>query len=229
MLYNLKENLLNFLQPLQEKIQDSEWFQKLIQMYNDLSARNQKITLGLLCILVVFILSLPSISFFSSSRKNLEAFSENYHLIQKLFELQSLATLSFRQSMSFSFFKTKVERVFKRYSIADEQVIFINLEQTSSPSKKTTPSQSMFEKELISISLKTLTLKQAIQAASDLEKIGPLVRLDGMEIKKSREEQGYVDVKYRVESYQIKESPKLLKKKASKRKKKEDSKRGDSR
>ena len=240
---NLKETLLNFLLPLQEKIEDSETFQNLRQAYNDLSETKKKLVLVILSFLALFLLTLPSLSFFLSSQERLENFRKNYHLMEKLSSLQSVPALSSRDSVTFNTLKRKIESLFLNFSIGEEQLVSIKLERKISPpsskqksqekdkdkkvlqkrAKKTTP--SLFEKDPISLRLKNLTLKQAVQLGSALQKTGKFVRLESLEIEKSQEEEGYVDVKYILESYQIKDPPKPKQSKAPRKR----TKRGSSR
>ena len=208
MLDSLKEQIINSLISWKEKVEESESFQSLLESYNELPARIQKLLGALALVLVLFLLCLPSLSFYSSSSEKIEDFEKNRSFITQLFELRSTASLAPQGSLSLTQVERRIQTILQTKNLLPEQIgsITRQSQKTTTSKKSTQKDKALYEKESLHVKANQLNLKQAVEIGLSFQKISPLVRLEGLRFTKSSQP-GYIDATYMIESYIIHKEP----------------------
>ena len=220
-LNNLKDQLKEQLNLLWEKINENPLFNTLMENYQNLSYRNQRLILsGGILLFVIFIFSFP-LRNLSSSFHHEKDFNEHKTLIHNLLQTQlKKSNLShLPSSSSFEDMKRKLEILTVRLKLLKEQKGPITAYEIPKNKFKIPHLNAIGLK----ISLNSLNLTEIIDIGHRIQSQSPYIKLIGLEMKASGEKKLYFDVLYKIASFYIEEKTpknKSLKGKKSLKKKK---------
>lgn len=192
---DIKEKFIEKISEFNQKIQESALYNALLEYYQNLSQRSQRnLLLGVFGFLVFIIFLFPINRLISSSR-HMKEYSANTQAINDLIQLNLGKKHFFEMSKLGSFEATKREvQVFlKRFKLLESQMAPITSYEV--PKNFGPP---LLKTLGLSVSLKTLNLKQVIDIGQKILTRSPQFKILSLEMKASSEKEFYFDVVFKI-------------------------------
>ena len=187
----LKKLLDQFLENVQDKLNESHLFNLLKERYESLNIVQQKtikyITgAGLFCLILIM-----PLFYLTSSFSYWSEFKVKYQLSQRLLKLRTSPT-AFQSTRSSAAIKQTMERAIKKY----------RPEGWSLKNKTRGSKKSPIKTEVFEIKVNYLNIKQVTQLGTDLNAL-PFVRLESLQIKESAQYINHYDTIYEAHHYSM--------------------------
>ncbi len=204
---DMKEQLLQQLKDLLEKIQESSAYNELKDRYENLTPRHQKLLiLSLSLIVAFFIVSIPW-SYYSVSQDNMTSFFEKRELIrdvQRLSrEVQEGAPLPIAPDVEQ--LRMQIENELTASQLLPEQKLGVNMADLSS-SKLISAAMSS---GALTIHLAKLNLRQISDLGLKFQNLSPSIKMTDLDVQASLSDPRYFDVQYKLVALKIPEPPKM--------------------
>jgi hypothetical protein len=201
-LEDLKENLREQFVILAGRIQESTAWMQLTEKYQNLSPSGQKgVLAGAAAFVVLTFLAVPSIFYFSS-QDQVTDFEDKRQLIRDLFRVnrEASALPPPPAHLTSSDLESKVRTTLNNARLQPEQIVSV----ATLPKQKVAGVPSNLEQAAVSLNLGKLNLTQIVSIASDLNTLHPTLRVSGLEIKASRDNDHYFDVIFKLVAFSSK-------------------------
>ncbi len=205
-LADLREQIKDQLQNLWNQIEESSTYQTLRERFEVLPQQQQKLLIGLGAGLVLLLLiSIPA-SYFSSANESMKEFEENRELIRGLLQAgqASQGASPLPPSVSTSQVESQVSRALAGLALTDEQKGPIQAFEPSPGSPEFLASPPI-QQAGVSVSLKSLNLRQVVDVGQSIERQNPQLRLVTLDVRASSEPNKafYYDVIYRFLAFAL--------------------------
>lgn len=191
-----------------EQFQETDTYISLKDRYDNLSPRNQKLTiLATFTFLFLVILSVPY-SWFSESQDSVIQFEETKDTIQNLLQVsQEIKSIpSNEQSITPDDVKVRVEKILGEKGITKEQIVSLVQGQFVNPQGSSLlPAQILANG--IDVNLHKLNIRQVVDIGYEFDHISPLVKTLSLNVQATKDDPHYYDVNYRVSTFSVKDSP----------------------
>ncbi len=191
-----------------EQFQETDTYISLKDRYDNLSPRNQKLTiLATFTFLFLVILSVPY-SWFSESQDSVIQFEETKDTIQNLLQVsQEIKSIpSNEQSITSDDVKVRVEKILGEKGITKEQIVSLVQGQFVNPQGSSLlPAQILANG--IDVNLHKLNIRQVVDIGYEFDHISPLVKTLSLNVQATKDDPHYYDVNYRVSTFSVKDSP----------------------
>jgi hypothetical protein len=204
---DLKEQVIQLLKDLMEKIQESSAFNELKDRYENLTPRNQKALVISLCLIVsILIISIPY-SYYSVSQDNMTSFFEKRDLIRDVQRLsreaQEGAPLPVAPEMEQ--LRMQIENELTASQLLPEQKLGVNMADLSS-SKLISAAMSA---GALTIHLAKLNLRQISDLGLKFQNLSPSIKMTDLDVQASMSDPKYFDVQYKLVALKVPEPPKM--------------------
>ncbi len=199
---DLKEKLLESLQQLLARVQESSLYIQLMERYRNLNPLVQKLVIGSGIFFVAFAIYLIPDSFVSSSKTYEESFQVNRRLIRDLFRTARNPVIRADQfkGLSFEEMRSMIESQISSTQIIDSQKgAFVPVNKPLA--SKMVP--GAVKQEGLSFELKKLNLTQIVQLSQKLSSMHPNTKLAGVDIQADAEDPHYYQVKFTMSSLSL--------------------------
>ena len=204
---DLKEQLIEKI----EEFKDSELWQTTAEKFQGLAPNAQKaiIGAGIFFVTLFFFGCLGPVGYMSESSDAIAVFEEKRDQIRKLLAAKQREnqTSSIPQQMSPEQFRNSVQSVLTSSALLPEQNGGVATHDVSKSSLKPKNSRNIKE-EGLKIELKKLNLDQIVDIGFKLENINEAVKMAGMDIVASVDDDHYFDVTYRLIRFSLDTAPK---------------------
>lgn len=201
---DLKDQLNESWQKLNAQIQESSLYNNLREKYEELPNPSQKAINFSGILLFAFILFMIPWNFLSSSNEYMESFEADRKMVRELFKASSLKNASTAPAVKGFMLKSRVQNTINSLNLVDEQKGAVEIEDAKKFSDKKTAS---LEKEALKVTLKKLNLTQVMNAGFALQNLSRNVKLAGLKINPTVENDHYFDATYSLVSYYVKPMP----------------------
>ena len=188
---NIKE-LLEKLKTAFEQVQESNLYQNLEEKYMSLNPKGQKMVHIGGVALAVLLISLPTYSFFASSRRQQEAFARDRELLRELMQVASTPRSPLATSLSLAQAQQQALQVAQSAGLLPEQILPAASQPANSVEKLSQLKQQVFE-----LPFQQLTLTQLVSLGQAFDKL-PALKLTGLNVQVSSEDPHYYDVRFQL-------------------------------
>ncbi len=194
-LEDLKEQIGSELKNQWEKFQDSSLFIQTKERYENLTPVMQKVTLGGIAVVLLYlVLSIP-LSYFSTSRESVTAFEDKRQLIRDLLkvsrEAQEVPDLPVPPDLAT--LRTQIDAQLQAARLIPEQI-----KGTENANDPVHLIPGNLNQGALKVNLAQLNLRQIIDVGHALQSISPSVKMTDMKIEASLKDARYFDVVYKL-------------------------------
>lgn len=198
---DLKEQLLSALRPVLEKIEETPAYGQLKDRFDGLSPGGQKGVIGgLIALGFLIVLSVPY-GWYSETAAMVDEFDSRRQTLRDLFkvsrelgDIPNIPTPPAVESL-----RMDLENRLRGFDVLPEQIG--NIMVTAGSTSRLIPADRAAGG--ITAVLKKLNLDQIVSVGSALSAMNPSVKLTGLKVEASPEEQGYFDVTFKLTSLKV--------------------------
>lgn len=197
---DLKEQVLNALRPVLEKIEETPAYGQLKDRFDGLSTNAQKgVIAGGIVLAFVIVLSIP-FGWYSDTQFTVEEFDSRRQTLRDLFkvtrELGDVPNIPAPPAVES--LRMDLENRLRGFDVLPEQIAGINVSSTSTsrliPAERSSGG--------ITATLRKLNLDQIVGIGTVMSNLGTSVKLTGMRVEAS-DEAGYFDVTYKLTALRV--------------------------
>ena len=203
---DLKEQLIEKI----EEFKDSELWQTTSEKFEGLAPNIQKLVVGsgIFLVTLFFFSCMGPLGYISESSDVLTVFEEKRDQIRRLLEAKQkeTQTSSIPRQMTSEQFKNSVQSVLSGAALLPEQNAGVNSFDVSKSSLKPPRTQNIKQEGLM-VQLKQLNLNQIVDIGFGLENINEAVKMAGMDITATVENDHYFDVNFRLIRFSLDTAP----------------------
>lgn len=198
---DLKEQVLSALRPVLEKIEETPAYGQLKDRFDGLSTTGQKGVIGgLIALSFLIVLSVPY-GWYSDTATTVEEFDSRRQTLRDLFkvsrelgDIPNIPTPPPVESL-----RMDLENRLRGFDVLPEQIG--NIMVTAGSTSRLIPAERAAGG--ITAVLKKLNLDQIVSVGSALSSLNPSVKLTGLRVEASPDEQGYFDVTFKLTSLKV--------------------------
>lgn len=199
---DIKDRLKNDLQLTWQRFQDSSLFNKIKDIYDNLSPLNQKISILITSLIFSFlILSIPYDKY-STSSESVTEFEGTRDLIRELHSVQQELAESpqINPAPSDDEIKNQIESTFKKNQLIPEQNATIEIQPISSSLIKAQNIQSGFV-----VQIKKLNLRQVLDIGHQIQSFTQALKLKDLTLEANASDTRYFDVVFKLITIKVPE------------------------
>ena len=203
---DLRDQLKERFTALGHKIQESPAFIQLMEKYDSLEPRKQRlVAMGVAAVIALALLMLP-LAYYTSSSERVSEFNDIRNVIQGLMQVRrdSGKLQAMRAPMAPDVLRMQATSVVQAAGLQPQQVGPVN--PFENPAGSNGISKNIQQKG-VEVTLNQLNLRQIVQIAARLQSLDASVRMSGLDIKASQLDPHFYDVVYRLVTFSIPEEP----------------------
>jgi len=208
-LKELFDQLKDVLMVRWEQFQETDTYISLRDRYDNLSARNQKIAIFSVFVILFLMIFMIPYSWLNESRDSVTQFEETKSTIQELLQVsQDAKSLPPQtETVSAADIKSRVDKALAEKGISKDQIVSVSEGQFTNPTgSNLIPAQILASG--LEVNLKKLNLKQLVDLGYEFDHISPLVKILNLNVSANKDDVHYYDAAFRVASFTVKDMPK---------------------
>lgn len=198
---DLREQLVERLQVLWARIQDSSTYINLKERFDNLTPTGQKLCMAGAALFAVVLILYTPLSYLGTSSDNIDSFISKRELTRKLFKVSRAGTTPL-DSANASEIKDRVDNELKEVGLTSAQIAGVQT-MSANDLKQITFAGPPIRQEGVQVKLNKLNLKQIIDIGYRLQNIHPAAKLAALNITANAADKHYYDVTMEIATFAV--------------------------